>query len=700
VSLPPPVEVPLASPAEHVDLSEVLRDRFGLPSFRPGQREAIEALLEDRRLLCIQPTGHGKSLLYQLPAVLLPGMTLVISPLLALVRDQVGQLSARFGIPAGSINSDQSDDENDEAMRAATAGALRILFVSPERLDNTAAWAFLLRLPVDLVVVDEAHCISTWGHDFRPSYRRIVDAVRALAERRPGLRVLGLTATASARTEADIAVQLAPEEDAPLRVMRHSMDRPNLALATVRVEGLAEKLGWLAAFLQGVEGAGILYCATREQTTTVAEYLSDRGLDVVAYHAGLDPADKRRLQDAFTRGRHKAIAATNALGMGIDKADLRFIVHVDVPGSITAYYQEVGRAGRDGLPAQGVLLFDPADRRIQAHFIRSAQPAPEDFEAVQAVLQMDDEGLWPNLTQVKMRAGLHPTRLTVVLAELREQGRVEKAEVARRQIYRPVPGEHPPLDLTRYTRQTQVRTGELEAMMAYAEGAGGCAMRTLRVALGDDAAGPCGRCGSCAPGAWALPRPEAGAAGLWLMDRVLPLPAVRTHDVSEGAALLTSEERSPRFLAFMRGRAQAEALEPELLALLLRRAGELAERHRFGAVVPLPSRSWAARGAAAQAVAARLGVPVVEAVAWAQLPEHRQGELLNNDQRRDNVKGTMGPGSAPPPGAVLLLDDYTGSGASLAEAARVLRREVGFKGAVVPLVVARVRWRLGARGIA
>ncbi|MCB9647552.1 MAG: ATP-dependent DNA helicase RecQ [Deltaproteobacteria bacterium] len=687
---------------EDIDLGEVLRTRFGMAAFRPGQREALEALLADRRLLCIQPTGHGKSLLYQLPAVLLPGMTLVISPLLALVRDQVGQLGARFGIPAGSINSDQSDEENDEAMRAAEAGETKILFVSPERLDNTAAWAFLCRLPVDLVVVDEAHCISTWGHDFRPSYRRIVDAVQALAERRPGLRVLGLTATASARTEADIAIQLAPEADEPLRVMRHSMDRPNLALATVRVRGLAEKLGWLARFLEEVEGAGILYCATREQTTTVASYLADRGLDVVAYHAGLDPEDKRRLQEAFTRGRHKAIAATNALGMGIDKADLRFIVHVDIPGSITAYYQEVGRAGRDGLPAQGILLFDDADRRIQAHFIRSAQPTPEDFQVVQDALHTDEGGSWPNLTQVKMRAGMHPTRLTVVLAELREQGRVEKAEVARRQIYRPVPGEHPPLDLTRYSRQTQVRTGELEAMMAYADGVSGCAMQTLRVALGDDEAGPCGRCLTCAPARWALPDPAAGAAGagVWLMDRVITLPAVRTHDVSEGVALLTSEERSPLFVRFMRGRAEAAGLEPELLALLLRRAGELATRHRFGAVVALPSNSWAARGAVARAVAERMGVPVVDALAWAEAPAHRQGELLNNDQRRDNVKGKLEPSAALPSGAALVLDDYTGSGATLAEAARALRKDAGFTDPVVPLVVARVRWRLGARGIA
>ena len=687
-------------------LDDVLRQRFGLGEFRPGQREAIVALFDERRLLCIQPTGYGKSLLYQLPAILLPGITLVVSPLLALVRDQVTQLRSRFGVPAGSINSDQDDDENAAAMAAARSGETKLLFVSPERLDNPAAWEFLCGLPIDLIVVDEAHCISEWGHDFRPSYRQIVDAVRTLSGRREGVRVLGLTATADARTEADIAQQLAPDPEVPLRVMRASMDRANLGLGAVRVDGLAGKLAWLADFLEGVDGCGILYCATRDQTAVVAGYLQARGLDVAAYHAGLDPDEKRRLQTAFTGGGWKVIAATNALGMGIDKADLRFIVHVDVPGSITAYYQEVGRAGRDGQPARGILLYDPADRRIQTHFIRSAQPTPEDFEGVLAAIRPDSEGRWPNLTQIRLRAGLHPTRVTVVLAELREQGRVEKSLVARRQVYRGIDGDHGPLDLTRYTRQDAVRKHELAAMIRYAEGEPHCYMETLRAALGDEDAAPCGRCGQCARHAWALPDPRAGeeAAGRWLADRVVPLPAVRTNRVSEGVALLLSEQRSPLFVRFMRSRAgdaRHEALEPGLFELLMTRVDQLAERYDIGAVVPLPSRTWNQRRSTAHAIGERLGALVVDdALAWLETPAARQGELLNNDQRRDNVKGQMTAGIDVSVGPdILLVDDYTGSGATLAEAARALRKVAGFDGAIVPLVIARVRWRLGARGI-
>ena len=684
-----------------VDLERVLRERFGMSSFRPGQREAIQALIDDRRVLCIQPTGHGKSLLYQLPATLIQGITLVISPLLALVRDQVAQLGSRFSIPAVALSSDQDEEENAAAMQAARTGRAKILFVSPERLDNLEAWRFLCELPVDLVVVDEAHCISTWGHDFRPSYRRIVDAVRSLAERRDRLRVLGLTATADRRTEEDIAAQLAPEPDRPLKVLRAEMDRPNLSLATVMVSGAAEKLAWLDSYLSGVDGTGILYCATRDNTDVVASYLAGRGHDVVAYHAGLPPADKLRLQSAFTAGEHRAIAATNALGMGIDKSDLRFVVHVDTPGSITAYYQEVGRAGRDGAPSSGVLLFDSADRRIQAHFIQSSLPSAEDFDRVLSTLKPDPDNRLPNLAQVKARSGLHPTRVAVILAELREQGWVEKVLERRRQVYRRTTQERLELDLTRYERQHAVRNGELNAMMRYAAGQVGCHMQTLRVALGDTEAGPCRRCSRCVPDTWALPPVGVGVevAADWLTDRVLPIPAVRTHRVGEGVTLMSSEERSPRFMHFMKARTSGEGLESAVVVLLDQRLDMLQKIHRFAAVVPLPSATWAQRDTTAAHIAARLGAPVQDVLRWRDAPEARQGELLNNDQRRDNVKGKMASAPVDGDGALLLMDDYTGSGTTLAEAARALRVEAMWEGSIIPVTIAKVRWRLGARGI-
>lgn len=684
-------------------LEEVLHGHFGFNAFRPGQKEAIETLLRDRRLLCIQPTGHGKSLLYQLPSLCIDGLTLVISPLLALVRDQLAHLDQRFGIPAASINSDQSDEENAEAQADAAAGRLRILFIAPEKLDNLAIYEFLLGLDVGLLVVDEAHCISTWGHDFRPSYRQIVHVVRAFERRRPDMRVLGLTATADHRTQTDIARQLQDPDGQPLTVLRATMDRPNISLALAPVSGLAQKLEALHAVLGRVHGSGILYCATREQTEIVARYLSEQGHAVVAYHAGYDAQEKRALQHHFMRGTYKAIAATNALGMGIDKPDIRFIVHVDVPGSITAYYQEVGRAGRDGLPSEGLLLFDETDRRIQDYFIASALPTPEDFQTVQACIRPDEEGKWPTLSEIKVRSGQHPTRVTVILAELVEQGFLEKQIGKGRQFYVTARAHDRP-DLSRYEHQQIVRKRELEAMLAYGRGQTGCLMQTLRRALGDEQAGPCGHCSHCRP----KQAPVFPAAGpdtqAWVADRNIPIPATSVPRMSSGLSLLDSEQRSPLFVSFMRKRSDegTTRLEPALEDLLARKLKALRERAAFAAVVAVPSRTWNQRAYTADRVAALLGTRALnDTLVWQALPAHRQGELHNNDQRRDNIKGTMGIDDPLPEGegAILLLDDYTGSGATLKEAVRTLRKIGRFEGEIVPLTIARVRWRLGASGM-
>ncbi|KIG15000.1 ATP-dependent DNA helicase RecQ [Enhygromyxa salina] len=696
--------------SDPASLDHVLRERFGFSSFRPGQREAIETLLERRRLLCIQPTGHGKSLLYQLPAVMFEGMTVVVSPLLALMRDQITQLVERFGIAAASINSDQLEEENAAAIRAAQTGELRILFVAPERLDNLADFNFLLGLDVALLVVDEAHCISTWGHDFRPSYRRIVDAAHAFSARRPDLRVLALTATANERTEADIVELLGA--DAGLAVHRQGMDRPNIALEAVCVSGLPNKLAQLTVVvarelerLAESGGSGILYCATRDQTEIVAGFLQANNLDVVAYHAGLDPDRKRELQGAFTRSEVPVIAATNALGMGIDKSDIRFIVHVDVPGSITAYYQEVGRAGRDGAPARGILLFDEQDREVQDYFIRSAQPTVEDFAVVQRVIAQAQQADDPiRLGGIKARSGLHPTRVTVVLAELIEQGFVTKQLLGRAQVYVGVERDGAP-SLERYRRQLEVRTHELDAILGYARREPACLMQALRAALGDRQAAACGRCDRCVAGSQPDLDPQLEArARAWLETRALPLAATRSPKLSEGLALLDGPLRGPTYATFMRARTTAPMVAPRLLELLELGLGRLRSSHAFGSVAMMPSRSWAQREALGQWLAEFLEVPLLELVAYEHddEPAARQGSLANNDQRRENVSGCfcLGPDARQvPPGAVLLVDDYVGSRATLREVGQVLRKAGKLKQDIVPLMIARVRWKLGQPGM-
>jgi ATP-dependent DNA helicase RecQ len=529
-------------------------------------------------------------------------------------------------------------------------------------------------------------------------------AVHELEKARPQLRVLGLTATANRRTEADIVEQFRGADGRAAAIHREPMDRPNIALRVLPVKGLDDKLSMLAAILEELEGCGILYCATREQTEIVAGYLSASGHDIVAYHAGFDPERKRELQVAFTSGSQQVITATNALGMGIDKSDIRFIVHVDVPGSITAYYQEVGRAGRDGQPATGILLFDERDQEVQRYFIRSAQPDLADFDKVLATMAEGGRGELPNRTAVAVRCGLHPTKVIVILAELTEQGFVEKRLEGRRQVYARVARTGAP-DLQRYERQLEVRTAELEAILRYGGGQVGCLMQELRVALGDGDAAPCGRCSTCVP--HQHPDPEItdddrATARRWVADRELPIPASRAPRMAPGIALLDGETRSPLFVDFMRQRANTARtqLGDALLAMLAKRLDPLLAAHDFAAVVAMPSRTWAQRHLLSESIAQRLGVPLFpDLLVWRQTPQQRQGELLNNDQRRDNVKGKMTVSGKLPDGAILLLDDYYGSTATLREAGRALRKDGGFDGDIVPVTIARVRWRLGASGM-
>lgn len=685
------------------DLEHVVRERFGFPGFRPGQLEAIERLLEDRGLLCIQPTGYGKSLLYQVPACLFDGITLVISPLLALMRDQISQLEGRFSIPAGCINSDQTDEENDLARSRARSGELKILFVAPEQLDNIDRAEFLANLPISLVVVDEAHCISTWGHDFRPSYREIAGMVRKLRARHANVHVLGLTATADDRCARDIVAQLAPENAEALHIMRRSMDRPNLALSTCVRPSMAQKLATLSELLPTLEGPGLIYCATRDNTQIVADYLADMGHNVAAYHAGIDPDRKRALQEAFLRGDYSAISATNALGMGIDKSDLRYVLHFDVPGSITSYYQEVGRAGRDGEPARGLLLFDPADRRIQDHFIKSARPTPADF---QRVLEIVDAARQDpvRLVQLKSRTGMHPTRVTVVVAELVEQGYLEKVKHKSSQVYvRAKAGMNP--ELSRYERQESVRNRELERMMDYAQAEPDCLMQHLRRALGDDEARVCGRCSVCM-GEVDIPVPGdnvVAEAEKWILERPVVINGARRPVYEPGYALYDGTLRTQEYIAFMRGRRAADVrLTEDARTRLSRACGKIAADYRVDAVVAIPSNTWGQQQEALEVVANALEAEACgNLLYWARPTDARQGELMNNDQRRSNVNGMMGcyAGDLPDAETLVLIDDYTGSGATLKEAVRALRKEGGFQGKIIPLTIARVRWKLGQAGM-
>lgn len=684
---------------------EVLQNKFKFKEFRPGQLDALTILMTKSRLLCIQPTGYGKSLLYQLPAIILDGITLVISPLLALMRDQLAQLKNRFDVAAASINSDQSDEENYAAMQAALLGKCRILFISPEQLDNLNRVDFLLKLPISLLVVDEAHCISTWGHDFRPSYRQIIKIIQILVNKNPDLKILGLTATANSQTEIDIKNQLTVDKQKVV-VHRESMSRSNIRLSVIHTTGMANKLATLVQLLNQLEGSGLVYCATRENTEIVAEFLQKQEVRAIAYHAGIGIDQKQKVQQDFLQDKYPVIVATNALGMGIDKSNLRFIIHFDFPGSITAYYQEVGRCGRDGLPAEGVLLYDSADSKIQNYFIEAAQPNSLDFDAV--LNAVEHAASTANLTTLKRLTGLHPTKLSVILAELIEQGFLEKILINRSQIYRLTSKKGKP-NLTRYSQQFKIRTAELKAMQQYAEKDYGCLMTILCRALGDMSSTKCGNCCRCTTTPFQAFNDKnfLFAISSWLTRRTVPITlSKKIRSTIPGIAILDGKLRSPDFVSFMHARAKSSlkdlGVSDNFMELIKECVKDLDHHYQLSCIVPIPSRTWGARNTIAGLIASYLKIPIFQDLLfWQEQPNARQGELLNNDQRQHNVAQRMRANlnKQVSGGAILLFDDYTGSGATLDEAARALRDYAGVENKIIPFTLAAVKWRLGKKGM-
>ncbi len=412
--------------------SEALRRYFGYDEFRPGQEEIIRSALSRQDTMVIMPTGGGKSLCYQIPALLCEGVTIVVSPLIALMKDQVDALAAR-GVRATTINSTLEFAEVSQRMTDIRYGLYSLVYVAPERFESSKFLELMKDVRIVLFAVDEAHCISEWGHDFRPSYLKLREALEALG--RPP--VIALTATATPYVQEDIVAQLGL--DNPRRFVR-GFDRPNLSY---NVRASKDKDGDLREIITAEmnrAGSVIVYCGTRKTVEAVGLMLHAERLPVTVYHAGLQEAERTGAQEAFISGRAKIIVATNAFGMGIDKADVRHVVHYDMPGSIEAYYQEAGRAGRDGLPSDCTLLYNARDRRLQEFFIRSSFPERPSIDAVYDALWdtvhvgygSRYEGIFvPDERDIAGRAKIHASGLNSILGVLEKNEIVRKVRAER-----------------------------------------------------------------------------------------------------------------------------------------------------------------------------------------------------------------------------------------------------------------------------
>ena len=439
-----------------------LKVLFGFDRFYDEQWDAIELLFIGKRVLMIEKTGFGKSLCFQFPATQFDGLTIIFSPLIALMRDQVKGLNER-GISARYINSEQTPEENYQTIKDAIDGKLKILYIAPERQENQEWIQATRRMNLSMIVVDEAHTISVWGHDFRPAFRRIINLIQLLPENMP---VLATTATATKRVQADIEKQISDN----ITTIRGRLIRDNFNLYVINVKSEDEKLIWLAENLNNLDGTGLIYTGTRVNTEIYSRWLGYLNINTTEYNAGLDGETRKDIEKGLMANRWKAVISTNALGMGIDKSDIRFIIHTQIPASPIHYYQEIGRAGRDGKPTKLILFYNSSkdedgiedDYKLPKSFIDGGRPNVKEYYNVISALKSEPLGE----RQIMKATNLKQTQSRVIRADLIDQGIIKEVIYGRLKKYE-YQFNAPELNTETFEELRKLKLQELDAMLKY-----------------------------------------------------------------------------------------------------------------------------------------------------------------------------------------------------------------------------------------
>ncbi|MBK7377567.1 MAG: RecQ family ATP-dependent DNA helicase [Ignavibacteriales bacterium] len=454
---------------------------FGFNKFFDDQWNTIQKIFNGERILLIEKTGFGKSLCYQYPATQFKGTTIIFSPLIALMRDQVKFIESK-NIPTASINSNQTDDENDEIIRNAITGKYKILFIAPERQENQQWIEAATKINISMVVIDEAHCISVWGHDFRPAYRRIINLVTLLPKNFP---VLATTATATPRVEEDIKNQIGKN----ITSIRGNLLRNNFNLRVVKVNSEDEKMIWLGENISNLPGTGIIYTGTKVSTEQYSRWFEYLQIKSINYNSGLDGESRKEIETGLMHNDYKCVVSTNALGMGIDKPDLRFIVHTQMPQSPIHYYQEIGRAGRDGEPAWVILFFNRKDDLdLLNSFIDGAKPSLDKYDKIINIVKAQRLGLHAIIESANMKQ----TQVKVILSDLRDQGIINEVLAGRSKKYE-YKFNAPALNTKYFEELRKFKQKELQDIVDYTE-LKTCRMNFLCDYLGDRSSKSCGKC--------------------------------------------------------------------------------------------------------------------------------------------------------------------------------------------------------------